>query len=113
MYCNIQQDNDMWVHCLLSIGYNGNLLSAKLKVKTKSVRASLKVSHLQTHIQVIATSSTHRESFHIMGGGHTTHYDILKAVELNNINKEEYKLENKKQDRKEIELYETHALKVL
>ena len=33
VYRNIQQNNGMCVHHLLSIGYNGNLLSAKLKEK--------------------------------------------------------------------------------
>ena len=33
VYRNIQQMNDICMHHLLSIGYNGNLLSAKLKGK--------------------------------------------------------------------------------
>ena len=46
VYHNIQQKNDMCVHNLLSIRYNSNVLSSKLKEKTKSVRASLTVPHL-------------------------------------------------------------------
>ena len=46
VYRSIQQKNDMCVHNLLSIRYNSNVLSSKLKEKTKSVRASLTVPHL-------------------------------------------------------------------
>ena len=81
---------------MLSIGYNDNLLIEKLKGKTKSVRSSLTLPHFQVLNQVIANVSTHGERFHIMGGGHTNHYDVFKAAETNNRNKEEEKLEKEK-----------------
>ena len=96
MYCNIQHNNERRVHHLHSIEYNGNLLIEKLKEKTKSVRSSLTLPHFQVLNQVIANVSTHGERFHIMGGGHTNHYDVFKAAETNNRNKEEEKLEKEK-----------------
>ena len=70
VYCNIQQKNKICVNHLLSIGYNGNLLSTKLKEKTKSVKASLTVPHLQARIQSISTSSM---------DGEKTHYEVFKS----------------------------------
>ena len=83
VYCNTQQKNDMCVNHLLSIGYNDNLLIEKLKEKTKSVRSSLTLPHFQVLNQVIATASTHGERFHIMGGGHTNHYEVPFTSDLN------------------------------
>ena len=48
-----------------------------------------------------------------MGGTHSTKYDVFRYYELNNRKKEEEKLKNKKQDRKEMAPHETYALKVL
>ena len=99
VYHKTQHKNGMCVHHLIYIGYNGNLLSSKLKGK-KSVRALLPVTHYQARIQGIETTSINMERFHIMGRGSTTHYGILKSAGLNNINKVEENIE------KEISIYQ-------
>ena len=48
-----------------------------------------------------------------MGGTHTTKYDVFRCYEFYNKKKEEQKLENKKQDQKEMAIHERDALKVL
>ena len=70
VYRNIKQKNDMCVHHLISIGYNGNFLCSQLKEKEKHLSASLTVPHWQACIQGIAINSMHTERFHIMGGTH-------------------------------------------
>ena len=111
VYHKTQHKNGMCVHHLIYIGYNGNLLSSKLKGK-KSVRALLPVTHYQARIQGIETTSINMERFHIMGRGSTNHYGILKSAELNNRNKVEENIEKEKQYWKETELHKTDALKV-
>ena len=89
MYRNIKQKNDMCVHHFISIGSNGNLLGSKLKERAKYLRTSLTVPHFQACTQDIAINSTHGERFHIMGGTHTTKYDVFRCYEFYNKKKEE------------------------
>ena len=80
---NLQEQNDISVAGLNSLGYNGTSLKAKLKEKHFSVKAKLTLPQTKERVESLSVAKTHGERFLVTGGSHLNSDDAFKAAEMN------------------------------
>ncbi len=107
----IQEQNDQCTFFLTRNGYDGSVLACTLN--EKKVTAPVTRPNIQQRIEILAKARTHRALFHASGGGHITHDDFFKSMQISVREKEMKMIEKEKAHWIAVQQYAEEAFTVL
>ncbi len=107
----LKEQNDQCTFFLTLNGYDGSALACKLN-KNK-VTAPITCPNTQQRIEILARARTCGALFHATGGGHITHDDFFKSMEISVREKEIKPMEKEKAHRISMQQYAEEAFAML